>query len=70
MPGNLLGYCLGRFEVSLLEMQFWLELNFPCIGLPGGQALVLRAATAETSYSRDPEISGFGYNSLCLGRVY
>lgn len=54
---NLLGYGLGRFEVSLLEMQLWLELNFPSIGLPGGQALAKRAATAATSYSRDPEIS-------------
>lgn len=54
---NLLGYCLGLFEVSLLEMQFWLELNFPSVELPGGQALAARAATAATSYSHDPEIS-------------
>lgn len=62
----MLGYGLGRFEVSLLQMQLWLELNFPSIGLPGGQALAKRAATAATSYSRDPEISASN-NSLCLG---
>lgn len=53
---SLLSYGLGHLEVTGLEMQFGLELNFPSAGLPGGPALVvMRAATAGPLPPCDPE---------------